>query len=401
MAAREEYGERSISKAVKRGDLNSRDADLIREFCDELEATKGISLGRRNKLTFNLVSWRRFIGPFEEVTRTDLHSGIRALKKETSWKGRAYKPNTIADMVAVLKQFFNWMDIRGYSKIPAAEIKRIETPSRDGSVWTVADMLTKDEIGAIMQACQRDVDRAALYTLYEGGLRIGELIRLRWRDLSFDDDGVKLSIEFKTKKPRYIRLVMATEHLAQWRANYPGNASGNALVFINRLGGPLDHGQFTKQIRRISARAGVKKRITPHLFRHSRITHLINEGAQESIIKMIAWGDVGSRMLRTYLHLGGADIDREMARLYGLRPKGRPKKDEAFKPRQCAHCGEVSSPTSQYCAKCGQPLTEEASERKVSIEKYLETNPVYADIVKILPDIVKREVQKRLSESAR
>jgi integrase len=366
-----DYGRRSLARATRDGAITPRDADLVREFCDELEATKGISHRRRDKLTSSLVTWRRFIGPFEEVDTAGLHQGLRAMKKGRTWKGTPFKANTAADLVAILKQFLTWMVERQHSRIPTREIERVEVPARDGMVWTAADMLTKEEIEAMIRACRRDVDRTMIYTLYEGALRIGELAQLRWGDLAFDEAGVKMNIEFKTKRPRYIRLVMATEHLARWRANYPGDPSGEALVFINRLGGPITHAQAAKQIRRLAERAGIRKRITPHLFRHSRITHLIGDGAQESIIKLMAWGDVGSRMLPRYLHLSGVNIDEEMARLYGLQPRGRPKKGAEFKPRQCPACGAVSSPTTRYCATCGASLDEETTVRRRNISTEL------------------------------
>jgi site-specific recombinase XerD len=371
MAGGRDYGSRSLDRATRNGAITPRDRDLIREFCDELEATKGISQRRRDKLTSSLVTWRRFIGPFDEVGTPGLHKGIRAMKAGRTWKGTPFKANTAADLVAILKQFYTWMIDRGHSRIPLREIEKVEIPARDGMVWATGDMISKEEIEALVRACRRDVDRAVLYVLYEGALRIGELCKLTWGDLTFDDEGVKLNIEFKTRKPRYIRLVMATEHLARWRASYPGTPEGSALVFVNRLGGPITHAQAAKQIRRLAERAGIKKRITPHLFRHSRITHMIGDGAQESIIKLIAWGDVGSRMLPRYLHLSGVSIDKEMARLYGLRPRGRPRKDEEFKPRQCSSCGAVSSPTTRYCGVCGASLTEEATVRRRSISTEL------------------------------
>ena len=96
-------------------------------------------------------------------------------------------------------------------------------------------------------------------TTYEGGFRIGEMGQLKWGDLSFDDYGVVANVNFKTDRPRYVRLVMAQEFLSRWRAGYPGSPEGKALVFVNRNGEPLTHGQVRLQFRRITDRAGIKK----------------------------------------------------------------------------------------------------------------------------------------------
>jgi hypothetical protein len=70
-----------------------------------------------------------------------------------------------------------------------------------------------------------------------------------------------------------------------------------------------------------------------------------------------------------------------------------------LEPKQCPVCFTINNLTDNFCSSCGLALTKNASERKLSIERFLETNPDYAEIAKILPVFVRREVQKRLSEN--
>ena len=49
---------------------------------------------------------------------------------------------------------------------------------------------------------------------------------MKWGDLTFDSHGVIVNVSFKTDKPRYVRIVMAQEHIARWRASYPGKVKG-------------------------------------------------------------------------------------------------------------------------------------------------------------------------------
>ena len=60
------------------------------------------------------------------------------------------------------------------------------------------------------------------------------------------------------------------------------------------------------------------KHLTLHLFRHSRITHLLQQGVSESVIKMMMWGTIETKMFRDYAHLNGDDTDREIFKLYGI-----------------------------------------------------------------------------------
>ncbi|MDD1686070.1 tyrosine-type recombinase/integrase [Methanoregula sp.] len=358
---REEYAENSIQRALKEERFTEKDAELVRTFTNELQATAGVSISRVNKITFTLVGWRKVIPkPFNQCTVNDIHKGIMDLKKTKSLTGKTYKPNTISDFLKVLKQFYIWLAKNKFTKIPRDRIEEIKAPGRDPMTTVASDLLTPDEITQMIKGCKRDSDRALLLTLYEGAFRIGEIGRLKWGDLKFDEYGVIANVSFKTDKPRYIRLVMALDYLSRWRSIYPGTPEGDSLVFVNRNGDPLTHAQVRRQIERIAERAGITKRVNPHVFRHSRITHLVREGASESVIKAVAWGSQDSRMLKTYLHLTGQDVDNEMLKLYGIEVPEK-KKERGLKPHQCGHCSTINSPTSTYCSTCGHPLTSEAS----------------------------------------
>jgi site-specific recombinase XerD len=366
----DEYGINSINHAVTRGQLTDKDAELIKSFTSELQATVGVTVSRSNKIIYTLVGWRRFIAkPFNECTITDIHKAIPELKRGTSTRGKPFKSNTISDFLKVLKQFYTWMSKYRHSKIPLERIRDIKAPGRDNMTTVANDLLSSDEVQQMVRACKRDVDRALIMTTYEGGFRIGEMGQLRWGDLSFDSYGVVANVNFKTQKPRYVRLVMAQEFLARWRAGYPGTPEGNALVFVNRNGEPLTHGQVRLQFRRIADRAGITKRVNPHIFRHSRITHLIQQGAAESVVKAVMWGSQDSRMLKTYLHLTGQDVDKEMLRLYGIETPNK-KRERGLKPIQCPHCKFTNSPLTNFCNSCGRSLTEEGHDEEEEVRKF-------------------------------
>jgi site-specific recombinase XerD len=360
---KEEYAVNSIQKALDERRFNEKDAELVRTFTNELQATVGISISRVNKITFTLVGWRRILSkPFNQCTISDLYKGIMDLKKSKTQIGnKTYKANTISDFLKVLKQFYTWLAKNKHTKIPHERLQEIKTPGRDLMTTTASDLLTPDEITQMVKACKRDADRALLMTLYEGAFRIGEIGRLKWGDLTFDEYGVIANVSFKTDKPRYIRLVMSLDYLSRLRSTYPGTPEGDSLVFVNRNGDPLTHAQVSRQLERIALRAGITRRVNPHVFRHSRITHLVREGISESVIKAVAWGSQDSRMLKTYLHLTGQDVDNEMLRLYGIDVPEK-KKARGLKPYQCSHCSTINPPTSNYCSTCGHPLTKEAEQ---------------------------------------
>jgi integrase/recombinase XerD len=378
------YQKRSIEKGLSTGLVSERDVELIKEFIAESQSCNNINKGRVNKLVSTLISWRRFIGPYEENTIGDLYSGVAALKEGISNRGTPYKQNTRSDFVIILRQFYAWMIENGYSNIPLNKFQKLKVPPRDKMTKVAADLLKPDEVKAMVRACTRSIDRAIIITLYEGGFRIGELGKMTWGDLKFDQYGVVVNVNFKTEKPRYIRLIMAREHLAKWKTDYPFEPEGDALVFISTKKTPLTHAAVTKQMRRIAERAGIEKYIKPHIFRHSRITHLIKEGVSESVIKLMMWGNIKTDMFETYAHLTGKDIDNEMLKSYGIKVGEQDVASEKLEPRQCQRCQTINSPTSNFCTTCGASLTEEAAEDVGGSTREARMSPEYMEILKQL-----------------
>ncbi len=370
-AVRPEYSNNSLDTALTRGTITKADADTIREFLNERRSSANLSPGRVNKLTYTLVSWRRFINQFRELGIVDIYAGIEALKNGVSARNKPFKQNTIADHVIILKQFILWMIEEGYSNIPEKKITRIKNPPKDMVTKKATDLLTTDEITLIMKACDRSGDRAMVLLLYEGGFRIGEIATLTWGDISFVGGGASVGVLFKTKYYRHVRVMMAAEYLKVWKADYPGDMSSDALVFVNGLREPFTHASISKRIQRIVVRAGITRHVTAHIFRHSRITHLIKDGMQESAIKMMMWGQPDTSMWRTYVHMTGQDIDTEVARVYGIVKTDEKEKENGIRPRQCQHCSTINPPIASTCYTCGEPLDAEGVMKLEEIAKYI------------------------------
>jgi hypothetical protein len=152
---------------------------------------------------------------------------------------------------------------------------------------------------------------------------------------------------------------MSRGYLAEWRSIYPGDPSGNTPVFVTGRKKTLTY-QYTKNhLAKIAKRAGIKKHITPHLFRHSRVTNMLKAGFSESSIKLMAWGSLSSEQLSRYAHLANADIDREVARVNGIDIEEKKNDANVLKPKPCSRCHHVNEPHVNFCIVCGQPLTKE------------------------------------------
>jgi len=179
-------------------------------------------------------------------------------------------------------------DRSGYSNLKDKDILALKRPKRDLMTKTVADILTEEEIKKMVQACESTRDRAILMLLYDGGFRIGELGKLTWGQILFDTYGAVVNVDEKTGKPRYVRLLASTPYLAKWKDDYPSNLT-ETISYCNPPKKALSYNPVYRQIRRIAERAGIQKNVHPHIFRHTRITNLIEKGIPESVIKSMMW----------------------------------------------------------------------------------------------------------------
>jgi integrase/recombinase XerD len=386
------YSGNVLNRAIEEERITEDDSQLIQEFVSEISATRHISAGRGFKLHYTLVNLRDYVGPFKENTIADIYSGIDRVRNAKKQDGNPrYKQNSISDYVRFLKRFYLWMIENKYTSIDEKKIQKIQPPSYDLMTKTPDMLLSEEEIRAMIEACQNSRDRALLSTLYEGGFRIGEIGTLRWRDVKFTDWNVTITTSFKTGKSRTVPLVISRAYLAQWRNDYPLTVTPDAFVFLTNRKNPLGYAGVAKQLRIIASRAGIKKHISPHLFRHSRATTLIRQGYGEAIVKKILWGNLNSKMFNTYLHLVDQDVEKVIAEKHGIIPKEHRERSKSLEPHQCPRCSEINPPTLAHCGVCGQPLTEEAMEREKIVRQQVDS---HVDIKKLVEDEVRAALAK-------
>jgi len=383
-----------LDTGVADGRITERDRALIREFVTGVGAERSLTPSRRYKLTTILLGARRFIGPYTELTIADLHEGIERIQSATKDDGTPFfKRNTVADYIRFVKRFVLWLIENGYSSMPEKKVRAIRSPAYDTMTKTVADLLTEEEIRAMIKAAKTPKDQALIALLYEGGFRIGELANLTWGEMIFTDWNLQVNTNEKTGKPRYIPLVLSRPYMAAWRNAYPGDPTGNSFVFVTNIRHePIQYQGVVKQLRIIAKNAGVTKHITPHVFRHSRITHLIQQGMNESTIKLMMWGNIGTEMFRTYAHLCNADIDRSVAELSGIVVPGCAERTNALVPIQCTRCRYVNRPGARFCDTCGLELTLDAAADKQTAEERIRSDPRFKAwmeaAMKIAPDYI-------------
>jgi integrase len=319
-----------------------------------------------------------------------IYAGINKFKTGGRHNGKPYAINTQVLYLVNLRTFITWAAEKGDIPAPLEEILKIRIPKANKMTFSAGDILTEEEVKAVLDCCPTTRDRAFVAMLYDGGLRTKELCTLAWKDLDFiNDDIVTAQTVVKTGVFRKVPLFMCREYLIAWRNAYPGDPSGNNAVFVNRYREPFVYSTAHELMKRIGKRVKDLKgidmgsRLKLHQFRRASITHDVNKNRPISHICMEKWGRSYSPMIERYAKPGEAEILNSKIEASGVEKIKRKyeKKRGAMQPIQCPKCGMVNPPTNRHCGTCGRGLTEDA----VATE---------TDLLGMLSDIARTDPQK-------
>ncbi len=245
------------------------------------------------------------------------------------------------------------------------KIKAIQSPGIDWDVKKPDDMLTDKEFQAVIDACISSRDRAIVATLYDGSLRPGEIIGFTWGDLIRDDFGIRMSfITPKTKRERHVRFTYAVPFLNAWELDYPIELKPSSPLFLQTVKHshhyePLTSGGLAAFIRRLRERSGIEK-LTPSIFRPSKITADVASGTDLQYIMMKNWGSLKTPMIDIYAKPGKDYVDKVALEKAGIKQKTVKRQESSLKPIVCPVCQTLNQTGAAYCVQCGKGLNEYA-----------------------------------------
>jgi integrase/recombinase XerD len=192
---------------------------------------------------------------------------------------------TVARNISSIRSFHTFAVAEGYAEANPADL--VDLPQQTEHL---PDVLTPDEIAQIMDVPNRETDTgirsaAILETLYATGMRVSELTALEQDQLFFDIGFIR--VFGKGRKERLVPIgEMAQKALEHYIKNVrprfkseenPQKAKNK--LFLNQRGSPLSRMSIWNIVNDAAKRAGIKKNVYPHIFRHSFATHLLEGGA--------------------------------------------------------------------------------------------------------------------------
>lgn len=232
---------------------------------------------------------------------------------------------------------------------------------KKSSVRLPEDMLTEEDVIKLIDAAVNTRDKALIAMLWDLGARIGEIGDLQIKHINFNEYGAKVTLNGKTGA-RAVRAVWCIPYLMNWIEQHPDKTNPESwlwAVFNDKkranAASTLMHGAIRMQLKRIIAWSGIKKKITPHIFRHSRATYMANHLTEAQMNAYFGWVQ-GSGMPSIYVHLSGKDVDKSVLRANGIEVE-EDATQVATKPIRCPRCAKINTAHATFCFNCGAALT--------------------------------------------
>ena len=256
------------------------------------------------------------VGPLE-ITYENIQEYLFQLSK------KKFSERTQARWISSIKAFFKYLlDDEVRSDNPAT---LLEGPKLG---LYLPDTLSFDDVDKIINAIDVSNDlgkrnKCMIEVLYGCGLRVSELIDLKISNINFKE--LYLKVEGKGDKTRYVPLAKFTaklikEYISEVRSKYKINKKCEDILFLNSRGSAMSRVIVFIIIKELTEKAGINKKISPHTFRHSFATHLLQNGADLRYIQEML-GHSSITTTEIYTHLKNEEL-RDVILNYHPRNKG-------------------------------------------------------------------------------
>lgn len=290
--------------------------DLLADFGQHLKIERGLS---GNTLEAYLRDVRHFAGFLAgEEDETVLPEAVTMHQVEAFMVRLGelgLEPTTQARMLSGLKALYNYMvederlDVSPAEQVPTPRLGRY-----------LPSVLSQEEVVALLETIdlsqpEGQRNRAMLELLYASGLRVSELVNLQLHQLYLDTRMVR--VIGKNNKERIVPTSPRAKHYVQVyldaiRSKQEAAPGAGTFVFLNRRGKPLTRQMVFLIIKEAAQKAGILKNVSPHTFRHSFATHLVEGGADLRAVQEML-GHESITTTEIYTHLDLAYLEKTMA----------------------------------------------------------------------------------------
>jgi len=263
---------------------------VLKDYKNYLKIERGLSENTINNYEFDLNRLIKYLQPQDSNQVSPQNIDKDHIQEFIYEISKSLKPRSQARIISGLRSFFDYLifeDIRSTNPTDLIESPKLGQKFPDTLSTAEIDQL----IGAInLSKPQGERNRAILETLYGCGLRVSELINLKISDLFFEEGFIK--VQGKGNKERLIPIGPHTQkyinlYKNETRSHMAIDYSASDILFLNRRGKQLTRAMIFTIIKQLNSASGLNKKVSPHTFRHSFATHLLENGADLRAIQMM------------------------------------------------------------------------------------------------------------------
>ena len=291
--------------------------EALNDFSLYLKIERGMSKHTVENYTLDVQKLIRYLerhemtlGPLQ-ITSLQIQEFIYEIAKEMN-------PRTQSRLISGLRSFFDYLIFENH--LNSNPLERIEAPKIGRKL---PDTLSVGEIDLIVSAIDLsesngERNRAIIETLYSCGLRVSELTALKISDLFFEEGFIKVT--GKGDKQRFVPIGPLTQkyinlYKDQVRISMKIEAAFNDTLFLNRRGKQLSRAMIFTIVKTLGEKAEIQKKISPHTFRHSFATHLLENGADLRAIQMML-GHESITTTEIYMHVDKSHLKDAMLKFH-------------------------------------------------------------------------------------
>jgi len=341
---------------LERSEISAANKKTINALVNYLAAQDLVKV-RQSKYIYTTMQLSRRIEnkDFSTLTQKDIEELVASINnssKFSEWTKRDYRI-ILRRLIKFIREKQGQRFLKG--QYPE-EVAWIPSTMKKARKKLPSELLSIDDVKNLAEGTFNLRDKAFILFLYESGARIGEVLNIKLKDVDFDKYGARISLFGKTGD-RKVRIIASAPAISNWLKQHPerNNKDGWLFCSINHAssGAQGEYRYFNKLLKVASGRVGLKKPVNPHHFRHSRASELAKKLPESLLCQYFGW-EIGSREVRTYVHLSGRDSDKAILALHGLTEEEKP--EDQFTPVLCPRCGLKNDPGAKFCSGCSLGL---------------------------------------------
>lgn len=291
----------------------------LNDYQHYLQIERGLSDNSVSNYSFDVLKLVKHLEE-REIAVNPLNISEEEIQQFIYETAKEVNASSQSRIISGLRSFFNFLVFEDYREVNPLDL--IESPKIGRKL---PDTLSTSEIDKLIAAIdlgkpEGERNRAILETLYGCGLRVTELIQLKLSDLFFEEGFIM--VLGKGNKQRFVPIAEETQkyinlYRKEIRVHMAIKKGSEDTLFLNRRGAGLTRAMIFTLIRQLAEKAGINKTISPHTFRHSFATHLLEHGADLRAIQQML-GHESITTTEIYMHLDRSHL-REVIEKYHPR----------------------------------------------------------------------------------